>query len=88
MLKGLNRNVIVVKGNGKSRFETVYFIMKRGASSAKKDLADEAQRLIGDSGLLRSPSQKRLSGMALFGLGALIGMIFSSVVWLALLICL
>lgn len=88
MLKGLNRNVIVVKGNGRSRFETVYFIMKRGSSSSKKDLADEAQRLIGDSGLMQPPSGKRLSGTALFGLGALIGIFLSSVAWLTLLICL
>ena len=88
MLKGLNRNVIVVKGNARSRFETVYFIMKKGASSAKKDLADEAQRLIADSELIRPRSKQRLSSSALFGLGVILGIFLSVVVWLTLLICL
>ena len=88
MLKGLNRNVIVVKGNGRSRFETVYFIMKKGASSAKKDLADEAQKLIADSELIQPRAKQRFSNPAVFGFGVLLGIFLSVVAWLTLLICL
>ena len=88
MLKGINRNVIVVRGNGRSRFETVYFIMKRGFSSEKKELADEAQRLISDSGLVNASRKKRMSGGAWFALGAVIGIFLCSMLWLTILLSL
>ena len=83
MLKGTNRSVIVVKGNGGSRFEAVYFIIKRGCSGARRELAEEAQRIIGESGFAdmrgRGGREERLR---FFGLGIVLGALVSSAVWL------
>ena len=48
MLKGVNRNVIVVRGGRNSRFETVYFVVKKGIASGKEDIVKEANRIIVD----------------------------------------
>lgn len=85
MLKGINRNVIVVRGNGRSRFETVYFIMKKGFASEKKELADEVQRLISDSGLV-SARKKHLSSGTWFAVGAAVGIFLCSVLWITVLL--
>lgn len=89
MLKGINRNVIVVKGNGKSRFETVYFIMKKGCLCGKRDLIDEAEKIIGDSGYIPSnkgKSRKKISSPALFAAGCAVGIFMSSIIWLTLIL--
>lgn len=83
MLKGTNRSVIVVKGNGSSRFETVYFIMKKGCSQARRELAEEAQRMIGESGYVDTQRKRaKAERIRVFGLGILLGSLVSSAVWL------
>lgn len=84
MLRGINRSVIVVRGNAKSRFETVYFVIKKGLGSDRRDLADEAQRIIGESGLAGAKRSKRLTKSAMFLLGAAVGIFLSSIVGLTL----
>lgn len=86
MLRGINRSVIVVKGNAQSRFETVYFVIKKGLGTEKRELADEAQRIIGESGLSRAKKSKKLHAGALFLLGSAVGIFLSSIVWLTVMI--
>ena len=82
MLKGMNRSVIVVKGNGRSRFETVYFIIKKGCSTNKRDLADEAQKIIGESGYASSVKNERKTEKINFFLaGIILGALVASSVW-------
>lgn len=80
MLKGVNRNVIVVRGDRSSRFEAVYMIMKKGTGAAEKDILKEANRLIASS---EAPPRRggRFSWLA-FLLGALAGAVSASGVWL------
>lgn len=80
MLKGVNRNVIVVRGDRSSRFEAVYMIMKKGTDTKNTDILKEANRLVANSGM----SQKRvgLPPWSLVAIGALSGALAASAVWL------
>ena len=49
MLKGINKNVIVVNTGAKSRFEAVYFVLKKGNANSKADIIKEANKIIRDS---------------------------------------
>ena len=87
MLKGTNRSVIVVRGNGTSRFETVYFIIKKGCSGNKRELADEAQKIIGESGYVEAKNHiKKTDKIRVFLLGNLLGGLVVSTVWLAVIL--
>ena len=47
MLKGINRNIIVVRTPRTSRFEAAYFILKKEKKSeCKEKLLEEANRMI------------------------------------------
>lgn len=81
MLKGINRNVIVVRSDRGSRFEAVYFVMKKGGGGDKSDMLKEANRIIGDSGMSERISRPSSRGAMIF-LGAIIGAALSSLLWL------
>ena len=81
MLKGVNRNVIVVRGDRSSRFEAVYMIMKKGTVATDTDILKEANRLVASSGM--SAKRKRVPPWLILALGAFAGAILSSGVWLA-----
>ena len=49
MIKGINRNMIVVRTGKRSGFEAVLFIPRRGGKG-RDDLLREANRIIADSG--------------------------------------
>lgn len=83
MLKGTNRSVIVVKGNGRSRFETVYFIIKKGCTGNRRELADEAQKIIGESGYgCAAKGQTKPTKTNVFLAGIFLGALVSSSAWL------
>lgn len=83
MLKGTNRSVIVVKGNGRSRFETVYFIIKKGCSQNRRELADEAQKIIGESGFVEARKRNEKRSKAVFmSVGVFLGILLSSAAWI------
>ena len=48
MIKGINRNIIVVKMGRNSCFEAVFFVPKKGGTD-KRDILCEANRIIADS---------------------------------------
>ena len=79
MLKGVNRNVIVVHGDKSSRFEAVYMIMKKGTGASETDILREANRLVVESGMT---VKRRLPPWLLIGLGALGGALAASALWL------
>ena len=81
MIKGVNRNVIEVKADKKSRFERVYFVMKKNTLSDRSDMLKEANSIIGTSVSCNYFSSKG----AYVLLGLLIGSVLSSVVWLIVL---
>ncbi len=81
MIKGINKNMVVVKNTGSRYFEEAHFIVKSGASvRSERDLLREADRLVG-AALTRegkgSKPKKRLpviiSVILSFILGALSG---------------
>ena len=87
MLKGLNRNVIVVKADKSSSFETVYFVMKRNGRGSRTDILKEANDIVSDSGMLERRENTSRHGLKFF-LGVLIGFLISSALWLIILLAL
>ena len=61
MLKATNRHVFVVKPDKSSRFEAVYFVMKKQHLSqhGHESIVAEANRIIQRSGLRRSPPRRK-----------------------------
>lgn len=87
MLKGLNRSVIVVRTDRKSRFEAVYFVLKKGTVSDKGDIIKEANRIINESNSPAPARRKLRLGASLLMIlgGILIGALSASAVMLILL---
>ena len=87
MLKGLNRSVIVVRTDRKSRFEAVYFVLKKGAVSDKVDIIKEANRIISESSNQCHTKRKANFGFSLLLIlgGILIGALSASAMMLILL---
>ena len=63
MLKGVNRNVLVVRVDKDSRFESVYFVMKKGKNFEKGDVLKEANSIIS-----KSKTEERGEGAWRYGL--------------------
>lgn len=86
MLKGLNRSVIVVRTDRKSRFEAIYFVLKKGNGSDRGDIIKEANQIINETSY-QTTSKKRFptvrSLLLLLG-GAVIGALCSTAVALIL----
>ncbi len=81
MIKGTNRNVIVVRTDKDSRFESVYFVMKKNGSSDHSDMLKEANSIICKSGMLQNRKMLPSKGTFVF-LGALLGFLISSLLWM------
>ncbi len=87
MLKGVNRNVIVVTADANSRFESVYFVLKRGEARDSADLLKEANRIIAESGLSRKPIRKKRRFVLAFALGGFSGVILGAFACFLIMIC-
>ncbi len=70
MVKGVNRNVIVMDTDKSSRFEKVYFIVKPRAGCVRADIIKEANAILRlkENDLVRRRS--RIRGVLLFLAGA------------------
>ncbi len=60
MIKGINKNMVVVKNTGSKYFEEAHFIVKNSASDkSERDLVREAGRIVGavlkESGVQSKP---------------------------------
>ena len=82
MIKGINKNMIVVKNTGSKYFEEAHFIVKASISEpTERDLLKEATQIVGkllsESGKVSKPKgtilKKLLTLILSFFSGALIG---------------
>ncbi len=78
MIKGINKNMIVVKNTGSRYFEEAHFIIKNGASEcSERDLLKEASRIVGnvltESGKVSKPKGKVIKGIITFLLSFISG---------------
>jgi len=74
MIKGVNKNIIVVNPPKKSSFEKIFFIVKvKSAANGSRDMITEANRLIGDSLSPRGRTGGLKRGIFIFICGALFG---------------
>ncbi len=87
MLKGVNRNVIVVNSDKNSRFETVYFVLRRGNVYDKTDILKEANRIICDVGMVKKRAAGHAFNGSSFALGALLGGLLGAVACIVAAIC-
>ncbi len=85
MLKGVNRNVIVIRSDKNDRFEAVYFVMKKGDDGSKNDILNEANRIVRE-GAGAVGKRKSLRGGAMLFFGVLIGVLLSSLLWLTVIL--
>ena len=68
MIKGINKNMIVVKNTGSKYFEEAHFIIKNSASDrSERDLVKEASIIVGsvltESGKMSKPKIKVVKGI-------------------------
>ena len=75
LLRGCEKRIYYMKNTGSAMFEEAYFILKNdlGNSTKSQSLAEEADRIIGESCAVFSKKYKRktkLGRVAVFSLGA------------------
>ena len=84
MIKGINKNMIVVKNTGSRYFEEAHFIIKNSAPEcSERDLVKEATKIVGnvltEKGKASKPRGKAVKGLITFLLsfrsGAAIGIL-------------
>lgn len=73
MLKGINRNVMVVRPHSNSPFEAVYFVIKKDKGIYKTDMIKEANRIICEGAAPRKPRHRKLKLTLLFICAILLG---------------
>ena len=80
MIRGCQRQMIVLETKESDLFEQAYFVLRRTRYTAKDDeMVCEAERLIGEGGLYVSRRQRR-RGVLTFGIGAGVGALFAALV--------
>ncbi len=94
MIKGIQRNMVVLKNTGSPIFEEAYFILRErpGTETGKNDMVSEASRIIAANmispeKLIAEKSQKareRFIRLLIFALGAISGGMLSALVVLLL----
>ena len=77
-MRGVNKNVMVVKTEKGSRFEAVYFVLKNGYFGNRGDVLREANRIVGNIGISPQRQKGREFFIRLFFLVG--GVIFGAVV--------
>ncbi|MBE6530919.1 MAG: hypothetical protein E7679_02350 [Ruminococcaceae bacterium] len=90
MIRGVNRQVIVLRPDRDSAFETVYFMLKseqQKPSAAEKDILREANKIISENyPEKRGRGEKKrrcfLRGGITFMLGVLLGVALSGAIWI------
>ena len=88
MIRGVNRQVIVLRPDRDSAFETVYFMLKseqQKPSVTERDILREANKIISENYReKRTGGEKKsagfLRGALIFMLGALLGVVFSLII--------
>ena len=88
MIKGINKNMIVVKNTGSRYFEEAHFIIKNSASEIhERDLVKEASKIVGnvltESGKQSKPKRRVLKGIITFLLSFISGAALGIIICLA-----
>lgn len=74
MIKGCQREMIVMQTQDSSLFESAYFVLRRGqVTRGKTDMLAEANRIIGEGKSYFQRKSKKRGGVWLFWGGALCG---------------
>ena len=76
MLKGAQKQMIVVRTGDSRYFDEAYFILRREVppgGTGRAELLREANRILEESGIERVPSEKKRRPWLLFGAGLLSG---------------
>ena len=90
MVRGINRQIVVVKTEGSSAFEAAYFIVRTDIAtpvSSRSEMMNEANRIIADNSFSkkRKNAERRArikNGLPFFLCGGLLGMLFVGALWL------
>ena len=86
MLKGIQKNVIMIRPRSSNLFDCAYFIMKdslRPSRCDKNEMIKEANRIISDSGILKKNKRKKtVSRLIMFILGLTLGALSVGAFWL------
>ena len=61
MVKGAQKQMVVVKINDSDVFEEAYFMLRRGAGGARMDMLAEANRIVEESGA-GAKKKRKISG--------------------------
>ena len=88
MVRGAQKQMVVVKINDSDVFEEAYFVIRRGAGSARMDMLSEAERIVESSGAKRQrrgrvSARSVVISLVSFLSGGLVGalvVVFSAVV--------
>ena len=83
MIKGINKNMIVVKNTGSKYFEEAHFIIRNGTDARERDIIKEASRIVGtvltENGKASKPSGRVLKTVITlllsFASGAILGIL-------------
>ncbi len=76
MLKGAQKQMIVIRTGDSRFFDEAYFVLRRGAETGKgrRDLLAEANRILGEcEGARRGSACRRARGIAVFLIGLVAG---------------
>ena len=58
MVRGAQKQMVVVKINDSDVFEEAYFVIRRGAGSSRLDMLSEAERIVESCGARRQKRRK------------------------------
>lgn len=89
MIRGINRQMVIIKTEKSSIFEAAYFLVRPEASprASRDEMINEANRIISDnnfSSRRKKDEQKRKikNGIPFFLWGGALGMLFIGALWL------
>lgn len=89
MIRGINRQMIIIKTEKSSIFEAAYFLVRPDAAprASRDEMVSEANRIISDSNFSakrRSEERKKKikNGIPFFLWGGALGMFFIGALWL------
>ena len=89
MIKGAQKQMIVVRTGDSRFFDEAYFVLRRGAETGKgrRDLLAEANRILGEcESARRGNARRRARGIAVFLIGLVSGAFCALAVALPILI--
>ena len=85
MVKGAQKQMVVLKINDSEVFEEAYFVVRRGAGNIRMDMLSEANRIVEECGVRRKKNMKvsirsLVFAVASFLAGSVIGAILVGIV--------